>query len=497
MANQLKTDDESDKPTLSEMPMEILEFILMHLDDTHLLTASHVCRSFAAAAELAFARKHFSKHYRYSVYRTVGNEQKSKRSFHQTILNKYGAKIRKISISGNDEHMLRLVERKCCNLTNVKLSDVSRMIAVKNLKQIWVRAIRNLNRRTLGKFINNNRQLEILDINIDANLLGLLDGRLNKLKTLEYARSIGPAVDLPKIRLNALETLSITLPYGESFVRLLHAMDCNPIKSLELKNIDFKNPEIWDEIINAVCAFKTLGSLRLLKSAATTGQMQTLAHHLRDLTEFRIRLVENTAKVENSVHSIVASLPKLQKLEIVLDFNDFLQFANDVKSRIYDFHRRLATYNTEIDVNGYIGSVCTSKDRFYVCEGQSGELHWMNNLNERNVREFMEGVRKCYWLEQIKFVNNCTEAGLDISALMDNDTISLDIESNGPITFKVNPGLYFFFFCLILRKFGPVFYLLQTIVLILKISGIALDQFLSALTKTKTASACTHCAGFA
>lgn len=56
MAQEIATDDQSDEINLAEMPIEILEHILIHLDDDYhyindgknLLTASHVCKSFAA-----------------------------------------------------------------------------------------------------------------------------------------------------------------------------------------------------------------------------------------------------------------------------------------------------------------------------------------------------------------------------------------------------------------------------------------------------------------
>lgn len=109
-ANQLN--DQNKKVQLSEMPTEILEHILMHLDGEHLLNASHVCKLFASVAETAFARKYSNKCYQIS--------KKSENSFHKIMLSKYGEKLRRLQIIENDdEDLLDLVEQKCYNLKSI------------------------------------------------------------------------------------------------------------------------------------------------------------------------------------------------------------------------------------------------------------------------------------------------------------------------------------------------------------------------------------------
>lgn len=193
-ANQLN--DQNKKVQLSEMPTEILEHILMHLDGEHLLNASHVCKLFASVAETAFARKYSNKCYQIS--------KKSENSFHKIMLSKYGEKLRRLQIIENDdEDLLDLVEQKCYNLKSITISGVPKMIMLKDLKEASLRGIRNLNRKTFAEFINNNRQLEVLDIrNIKIDLLNILDGRLNMLKSLRYESYTSVARDLPKIMLN-------------------------------------------------------------------------------------------------------------------------------------------------------------------------------------------------------------------------------------------------------------------------------------------------------
>lgn len=101
IAEQIQTMDDQSVIELSQMPMEILEHILAHLDDDkHLLTASHVCKSFAAAAETAFARKYTDDWYCIEISYLA---DASKRSFHQIMLNKYGGKVRNILVDCGDE----------------------------------------------------------------------------------------------------------------------------------------------------------------------------------------------------------------------------------------------------------------------------------------------------------------------------------------------------------------------------------------------------------
>lgn len=48
---------------LSGLRKDLLKRILIHLDDKELLNASHVCKSFEEAAEMAFAQKYTNKSY--------------------------------------------------------------------------------------------------------------------------------------------------------------------------------------------------------------------------------------------------------------------------------------------------------------------------------------------------------------------------------------------------------------------------------------------------
>lgn len=456
-SGNIPVDEQSDEVKLSEMPMEILQEILVHLDHKHLLTASHVCKSFAAAAETPFAQKYSKERNCIVIYGMSDEEKESVRSFHEIMLNKYGDKMRNMSIGGADERLLDLVEQKCCNLKELELSNVAKIIMANDLKTIRLCEIHNLNRETFGAFIDHNQRLEFLEIiNNDVDLLDLLDGRLNSLKTLEYHQILSPfPAHLPKISLNALETLTLVLDDAEIIHRALRAMDCNRIKSLKLNRyIDayvhadelgtFVSVDIDadENVVNAICEFATLVSLHLPAWLLTNGQLGKLARRLGGLSELSIKMAGNPSEIETSIRSVLSHIPKLTKVTISLNSNDFERFSNDVKQNIYDFHARFAIFNTQIDVTRDTSTVSTSKDRIYVCDKRSVELHWMDNFNEKNIRNVINGIDQQNELAQVKFVNKkCVEHSLDISTLLGthfNDTASLHIDSIGPIAVNGN-----------------------------------------------------------
>lgn len=126
---------------------------------------------------------------------------------------------------------------------------------VNNLKEVRLHRLNDLNLTAFTVFINQNRQLEILHLNLEDrnfDLLNVLDG-LNDLKTLDYALipngiHIFPN-DLPTIKLNALETLKIRQLPADVSDRVLRAITCNELKSLSLINGN-EHKDIPDDVIN-------------------------------------------------------------------------------------------------------------------------------------------------------------------------------------------------------------------------------------------------------
>lgn len=296
MEQPIQSSEQREKVNLSELPKDILEQILIHLDDEHLLKASHVCKSFASAAETAFARKYSNK-----CYDITHKDDAMKNSFHKVILMKYGGKIQNLDIFiVHDEDLLDLVEQKGGNLESLKLYVVPKIIMVNNLKEVYLGLIHNLTREQFAEFINNNPQLVSFKLkHFDIDLLDLLDGRLKMLKTLKYNRRSSFNKDLPKIKLNSLETLKLQLPSAGDYVRLLQAMSCNEIKALDLRYYSDND----DMVINEICSFQTLGSLQMQSCRITEDQMKKLAGHLLHLTEFGMEIADCWSNPENKLFS--------------------------------------------------------------------------------------------------------------------------------------------------------------------------------------------------
>lgn len=225
-------------------------------------------------------------------------------------------------------------------------------------------------------------------------------------------------------------------------------MNSNPIKVLHINTFA---PS--DAVINAICTLKTFTTLWLQcwqidwLSSIAESHMKQLARDLRDLTEFHIRMANGSKVVEKSISSVLSLLPMLTKLTIKLDLSDFRSFSKGVKGHVRDFHARFVQTNAEIDVINTSGSkVSTSKDRvFKYAFGHTVELHWMDNLNGKNVRKV---INECNAATEVKFINNCAEPSVDISAIVDRGcraVTCLDIRSIGPISANgnVSETIYF------------------------------------------------------
>lgn len=172
---------------LSQMPVEILERILIYLDNKQLLNASHVCKLFASVAENAFAQKYSKNVY----YLDRFSKREISLLFHEVMLNKYGGKMRNIDLSDKNESINRLIERKCCNLESFDVNDISNIPNLSGLKRMSL--CHNLygncgwDGEQFTKFINNNKQLECLELSfLGFDVMDILDDQLNMLKYLSY-----------------------------------------------------------------------------------------------------------------------------------------------------------------------------------------------------------------------------------------------------------------------------------------------------------------------
>ena len=325
---------------------------------------------------------------------------------------------------------------KVCNSANFSISPrrlfrVPKMIMLKDLKEVSLIEIKKLNRDTFAEFINNNPKLEELSLqNVKTDLIDLLDGRLNMLKTLKYSRNTNFTTNLPQIRLNSLETLTLCLPKAKDYIRFLRAMNGNQIKTLNLQYSGKLNAN--DDLVNKICSFKMLNSLEWPWSLITANELRKLAAHLPHLTEFYINIAESDLDLEEKIHSMLSILTKLTKLSIRVNDVGFQQVLKQLISP-NEFYARFARANTEIKLTNGVNMVSIAQDRLIVFKRNSLEIYWMDNLDEKNVQKLVndfEAEKYDGSLKKLKFINNCANCSFDITALAFAGTC-LNFKSNG------------------------------------------------------------------
>lgn len=120
---------------------------------------NNVCKLFASVAENTFARKYSKAYYYVNCFR------KDYKSFYNVMLNKYGRKLRKITLDGDDDSINRLIEQNCCSLESLYVDEISKIPILSGLKCMEFGIVNNgWNREQFTKFIDYNKQLEILGL---------------------------------------------------------------------------------------------------------------------------------------------------------------------------------------------------------------------------------------------------------------------------------------------------------------------------------------------
>lgn len=433
MEMSIQSTEQSEKIKLVEMPQEILERILIHLDYKNLLTTSHVCKLFASIAESAFARKNKNEYYRIFGYQETKVDR--------LILNKYGEKVQNIEIINREENLLDLVQEKCPNLKGLSLNLVSKVIMLQNLKEVSLGKVDNLDREKFLEFLNNNPDIESLKLlRFDVDLLSMLYDRLHMLKifTLRAERNVRLLKYLPTMQFESLKSLELEFETNKAnyYAHFLRAINCEKLEELIL-NIN-SDKYGGDDAIDEICKFSTLVSLRLPSFPVKSDQICKLVTHLSDLITLEVKIAEGEPDLENMIHSTISMLPKLTKLAIKLDDDNADRLSKELKSSVNDFHARYAKSNTKIKLDSDSDSVdvymCITRDYLLSLsfDGDLFEIHWMENLNEKHVLEVM--TEYCYH-NSVKFVNNCADHGFNISTLGKGFAAMecLDFKSNGPI----------------------------------------------------------------
>lgn len=442
--------EQSDPVNLSTMPNEILTHIFMYLPSKDLLNVSHVCKSFAANAETAFAQTYSKNNWHIlsdRFLRDYPNRYPSLKSY-KVIISKYGRHLANITvthISNENVWLLDLIEEKCVNLKIVDMGFVPKLIDLRGLRKIRLNDFRGISMEHFIAFIEKNPNLEKVELlSMPSGLIETLHNRLPKLKYLKVdVRSIDFSVNIPKITLQSLKSLEIVFTFTqEHFDRVLHVMDCPNVTHLDMASCEQLN----DDLISEITKFKVLTSLQLINCFITTNEMRKLSDNLPKLTTFEIGITKSKsfAEAESKIFTVLSIFSSLTKLTAHLE-DFFLFFGVFKKQPMENFQARFTQRfpNAEVEIIGPDDDIiCTSKDRVYMYTSSpySCELHWIDNFSEQNVRNTLKKISNALNVNFkdinncLKFVNHCTD-NLDISALSTLKCIEcLDIKSKGPIS---------------------------------------------------------------
>lgn len=203
-----------------------------------------------------------------------------------------------------------------------------------------------------------------------------------------------------------------------------------------------------DVFTNQICKFKMLTSLGTEHYPFAMNEFRKMATHLQRLTEpsAKIPKTKSIEKTESKINSVLSLFPNLKQFSVLLPKSCCKkQFFHVYKAHqlVYEFYVRFTsqfpntTLNIGDDVMAGNGILSISRDRIYIFDDKTDELHWMENFNEKSIRNTMkEAVGICDHPENFKFINNCSD-NLDVSMLSNectSKTISLEVKSKGSIS---------------------------------------------------------------
>lgn len=287
------------------------------------MTASHVCKSFAANAEIAFGQKYLDE-----WYCTGGDEDYE---FHRNIINKYGGKISKLSAAGfeyneNDENELifDVIQQKCSNLKSISLFGLPDIVYFNGLKEINLDGIENMSEVKLETLFENNEQLEKLELTLNDGQtfhLDVLHNRLPMLKCLKIEESSHERcffINIPRLTLPSLESLEINDIAYDDYEHILRALDCNELRNLRLE-VYGDVADVDDNFITQICKFKMLTTFRTGQYTVTMDHMRLLAEHLPNLIELETKITESESneEAETKIFTILTLFRRLKKLTVL------------------------------------------------------------------------------------------------------------------------------------------------------------------------------------
>lgn len=245
-----------------------------------------------------------------------------------------------------------------------------------------------------------------------------------------------------------MQTLKLFINLTNNFVRVLRVLDCENVKELNSTCYECNNGLVT-EVYKVQIAFNEI--VKLL----TIDQMKELAKHLPYITEFDASVTKNDSNTESKIISIFSIFPNLIKLYLALDYRDRFPHGFECQS-INELHVRFTALFPWAEITLVLTVehekkeiFFTSNDKFFKCDDDLMELHWMENFNEENIRQTIENVVLWYRFKGLKFINNCT-CDLDIAILSRKTTRDiewLEIHSKRyPICFDSHNLYHFYFF---------------------------------------------------
>lgn len=402
-----------DAHSLVTMAPEILQRIFSNFNDETLLMASHVCTLFASLAKKAFKRKYARKKY------IISPKTRVNCGFHRVILNRFGEGLEavvifKYNLISSDHCLMDSLTRNCHNIRKLELLSVSIDLAelfshlpdlsycslnggtIQN--ETWARHhMARLNHFEIGnvsglkydhlkEFFNNNKQIEILSVDVSGfDVLLVIHNRLKMLKKMKM-RNYAWSTDLEAINLCSLESLEL---YGHVFTHELHLIKNGQNKLKNLTIVFMWNSPLRDSTLTAICSFNELTSLKILYAEIKVNQVKLIGQNLPNLASFHFHL-DFGEELEDDIFAVLAMFPALTSLVIVLEISCSEKFN-------YDFHTRFQAVINRPDVQLNLlfreDELIVSNDKILKVSEKGKKIdpiivHWSGYESQNSVSKF-------------------------------------------------------------------------------------------------------------
>lgn len=369
---------ETNERKILDFPDELLLLIFSHLSDQSLLDVTSVCKRFKTVAGGSFAEKYSGlSEKKYFSVEVSGESFVLEQKQYQLLFTKFGDKMKAIKINfldkvvARDHWLIVFIQRYCKSITkakivkgtNVDLASIIRFMP--NLTHLHLQNVEFLyqdwTNYTYGKlisfsakdvkgshdafavFVDRNPQLENLSlfnfIERPNNALYTVNGKLNKLKTLELVGNKTSFTNKSTIlRTNSLKSLTVKVNKS-SFVTLLSSIR-NGFKSIEelvIYHWDYYKLDVRE--IELICPFQMLKTLKLTDAFELPYDLlKTLIINLPYLISLNLGNAENLCQTHDDLLNVVYVCRKLKVLRLdlksdlpILNYNFYTRFTHIVE----------------------------------------------------------------------------------------------------------------------------------------------------------------------